>query len=146
MAGEGGDRLVVAGPVLALAGLVLLAIFLPIHGNGNWSLLAPVCLGLILIGFGIGLAWPSLVTRVYQSAPLTEQDLAAGGMTTVQLFAIAFGTACAGMVANFAGIAVPGGVEGAANASLWLSVIFALAPAIAVAVAFKVIRITGGKG
>jgi hypothetical protein len=50
------------------------------------------------------------------------------------------------MVANFAGIAVPGGVEGAANASLWLSVIFALAPAIAVAVAFKVIRVTGGKG
>ncbi len=143
---KGGDRLVVAGPVLALAGLVLLAIFLPIRGNGNWSLLAPVCLGLILIGFGIGLAWPSLVTRVYQSAPPTEQDLAAGGMTTVQLFAIAFGTACAGMVANFAGIAVPGGVEGAANASLWLSVIFALAPAIAVAVAFKVIRITGGKG
>ncbi|WP_265974898.1 MFS transporter [Brucella intermedia] len=143
---KGGDRLVVAGPVLALAGLALLAIFLPIHGNGNWSLLAPVCLWLILIGFGIGLAWPSLVTRVYQSAPPTEQDLAAGGMTTVQLFAIAFGTACAGMVANFAGIAVPGGVEGAANASLWLSVIFALAPAIAVAVAFKVIRITGGKG
>ncbi|MCH4543485.1 MULTISPECIES: MFS transporter [Brucella/Ochrobactrum group] len=143
---KGGDKLVVAGPVLALAGLVLLAIFLPIHGNGNWLLLAPVCLGLILIGLGIGLAWPSLVTRVYQSAPSTEQDLAAGGMTTVQLFAIAFGTACAGMIANFAGIAVPGGVEGAANASLWLSVIFALAPAVAVAVAFKVIRITGVKG
>lgn len=143
---KGGDKLVVAGPILALAGLVLLAVFLPVHGNGSWSLLAPVCLGLILIGFGIGLAWPSLVTRVYQSAPSTEQDLAAGGMTTVQLFAIAFGTALAGMVANFAGIAVPGGAEGAANASLWLSVIFALAPAIAVAVAFKVIRITGGKG
>ncbi|MBC2886409.1 MFS transporter [Ochrobactrum sp. CM-21-5] len=142
---KGGDKLVVAGPILALAGLVLLAVFLPIHGNGNWSLLTSVCLGLILIGFGIGLAWPSLVTRVYQSAPSTEQDLAAGGMTTVQLFAIAFGTACAGMVANFSGIAVPGGVEGAANASLWLSVIFALAPAIAVAVALKVIRITGGK-
>ncbi|MFK0685404.1 MFS transporter [Ochrobactrum sp. BD67] len=142
---KGGDKLVVAGPILALAGLVLLAVFLPVHGSGNWSLLAPVCLGLILIGFGIGLAWPSLVTRVYQSAPSTEQDLAAGGMTTVQLFAIAFGTACAGMVANFAGIAVPGGVEGAANASLWLSVIFALAPAIAIAVAFKVNRITGGK-
>ncbi len=142
---RGGDRLVVAGPVLTLAGLVLLAVFLPVHGNGNWSLLAPVCFGLILIGFGIGLAWPSLVTRVYQSAPPTEQDLAAGGMTTVQLFAIAFGTACAGMVANFAGIAVPGGAEGAANASLWLSVIFALAPAIAVAVAFRVIGLTGGR-
>jgi len=41
---------------------------------------------------------------------------------------------------------VPGGVEGAANASLGLSVIFALAPAIAIAVAFRVNRITGGKG
>lgn len=143
---KGGDRLVVAGPVLALIGLVLLAIFLPVDGGGDWSLLAPVCFGLILIGFGIGLAWPSLVTRVYQSAPSTEQDLAAGGMTTVQLFAIAFGTACAGMVANFAGIAEPGGTTGASSAALWLAGIFAIAPAIGIAVAIKVVRLTGRKG
>jgi MFS family permease len=141
-----GNRLIVAGPVLALTGLALLAVFLPIEGAGGWLLLAPICFGLILIGFGIGLAWPSLVTRVYQNAPATEQDLAAGGMTTVQLFAIAFGTACAGMVANFAGIAEPGGVTGASNAALWLAVIFAVAPALGIAVAVKVARLTGKRG
>lgn len=143
---KSGDRLVVAGPVLALAGLVVLGVFLPIHGAGDWSLLGPICIGLVLVGFGIGLAWPSLVTRVYQSAPASEQDLAAGGMTTVQLFAIAFGTACAGMAANFAGIAEPGGAAGAANAALWLSVIFAAAPAIGIAVAARVVRLTRGEG
>ncbi|WP_019170837.1 MFS transporter [Pseudaminobacter salicylatoxidans] len=140
---RGGDRLVLAGPVLALAGLVLLAVFLPVEGGGDWSLLAPISAGLILVGFGIGLAWPSLVTRVYQNAPATEQDLAAGGMTTVQLFAIAFGTACAGMVANFAGIAEPSDVAGASSAAFWLGGIFAVAPAIGVLVAVKVVRLTG---
>ncbi|WP_119271158.1 MFS transporter [Taklimakanibacter deserti] len=140
---KSGARLIVAGPALTLAGLVLLAIFLPAHGGGSWPLLAPICLGLVLIGFGIGLAWPSIVTRVYQNAPATEQDLAAGGMTTVQLFAIAFGTASAGMVANVAGIATPGGLAGASHAALWLAVVFAAAPAFAIAVAFKVVRLTG---
>ncbi|MGI6853156.1 MFS transporter [Mesorhizobium sp. 1B3] len=140
-----GDRLVLGGPLLVLIGLILLAVFLPVHGAGDWTLLLPICLGLILIGFGIGLAWPSLVTRVYQSAPATEQDLAAGGMTTVQLFAMAFGTACAGMVANFAGIADPGGVGGASSAALWLAGVFALAPALCIVIALKVVRLTGAK-
>lgn len=76
---NGGDRLIVAGPALALAGLIGLALFLPVHGAGEWWLLAAICLGLVPIGFGIGLAWPSLVTRIYQRAPASEQDLAAGG-------------------------------------------------------------------
>ncbi|WP_225766699.1 MFS transporter [Inquilinus sp. Marseille-Q2685] len=143
---RGGDRLVIAGPALALAGLVLLAAVLPAEGAGDWLLLAPICLGLMLIGVGIGLAWPSLVTRVYQSAPATEQDLAAGGMTTVQLFAIAFGTACAGMVANLAGIAEPGGLAGASSAAFWLAAAFAAAPALGIAVAVKVVRLTGRTG
>lgn len=103
-------------------------------------------LGAALICFGIGLAWSGLVTRVYQSAPATEQDLASGGMTTVQLFAIAFGTACAGMIANFAGISDAGDVAGASNASLWLAGLFAAAPVLAIFVAMKVVRLTGGKG
>lgn len=137
-----GNRLVVVGPILALGGLVLLALFMPVEGAGDWGLLLPICAGLVLIGFGIGLVWPSLVTRVYQSAPSTEQDLAAGGMTTVQLFAIAFGTACAGMVANFGGIADPGGVEGASRTAFWLAAIFAVAPALCIATAIKVIGLT----
>lgn len=143
--GSRGDRLVMLGPVLVLIGLILFALFVPLHGGGDWALLLPICISLLLVGFGIGLAWPSLVTRVYQNAPATEQDLAAGGMTTVQLFAIAFGTACAGMVANFAGISDPGGIGGATRAAFWLAGLFALAPALCILVAIKVIRLTGGR-
>ena len=133
------------GPVLVLIGLILFALFVPLHGGGDWALLLPICISLLLVGFGIGLAWPSLVTRDDQNAPAPEQDLAAGGMTTVQLFAIAFGTACAGMVANFAGISDPGGIGGATRAAFWLAGLFALAPALCILVAIKVIRLTGGR-
>ncbi|BCP53935.1 MFS transporter [Kaistia sp. 32K] len=140
-----GHRLIVIGPVLVLIGLVLFALFMPVAGGGDWIVLGPICLGLVFIGFGIGLAWPNLVTRIFLSAPAEEQDLASGGVTTVQLFAMAFGTACAGMVANIAGIANPGGVEGATSAALWLAGIFAIAPLLCIAVALRVVRLTAGK-
>jgi len=139
-----GGRLLVGGPAMVLAGLVLLALFMPVHGAGDWRLLAPLSVGLVLVGFGIGVAWPGLVTRVYRFAPSGEQDLAAGGMTTVQLFAIAFGTALAGMVANFAGIADPGGVAGASSAALWVAGGFAVAPVLTVLLAARVARLSGG--
>ncbi len=63
----------------------------------------------------------------------------------MQLFAIAFGTACAGMIANFAGISDSSDIAGASNASLWLAGIFAAAPVLAVFMAMKVIRLTGGE-
>ncbi|MCX5519794.1 MFS transporter [Kaistia defluvii] len=135
-----GDRLVVTGPVLVATGLALFAWFMPVRSGGDPAHLMPICLSLLLIGFGIGLAWPSLVTRVYGSVPDSEQGLAAGGVTTVQLFSIAFGTACAGMVANFAGIAEPGAMAGASNAALWLGVIFALAPVLCIVVAVRALR------
>ncbi|WP_374028694.1 MFS transporter [Bdellovibrio bacteriovorus] len=137
-----GDRLVLLGPALVLGGLVLLAVFLPQQSTGQWTLLAPICVGLILVGFGIGLAWPSLVSRVFQNAPTDEQGLAAGGMTTVQLFAIAFGAASAGMVANFAGLSNPGGVTGAASAAFWLMCLFGVIPAICLIIALRAIRLT----
>ena len=121
------------------------AVFVPLHGQGDLVLVAPICAGLLLVGFGIGIAWPGLVTRIYQNAPATEQDLAAGGMTTVQLFAIAFGTALAGMVANLAGLVTPGGVAGASAAALALAGVFAIAPLLALVVVARVLRLTGGR-
>lgn len=132
---HGDKRLLTGGPALTFTGLVILAICLPVQGNGSWIWLGPICLALVLVGVGIGIAWPNLVTEVYRGAPADEQDLATGAMTTVQLFAIAMGTALAGMISNIAGIGAPGGVEGAASAAFWVCALFALAPAIGVFVA-----------
>jgi hypothetical protein len=135
-----GLRAISFGPVLVLAGLVILTIVMPIESAGAWTLLAPICVGLILIGLGIGVAWPHLVTNVFRDAPASEQDLAAGGITTVQLFATALGAAVAGMVANVAGLTASGGVGGASSAALWLFAVFALAPVGCLVTALRVSR------
>lgn len=86
---------------------------------------------LFMIGVGIGMGWPHLLTRVFALAPKGEEALAASSVTTVQLMATTFGAALAGLVSNMAGIKVPGGIEGATQASVFLYGIFALSPFIA---------------
>ena len=54
--------------------------------------------------------------------------LATAAMTTVQLAAAALGAAAAGVVANIAGIAQPGGVAGASRAAVWLFGSFTVIP------------------
>ena len=124
----GARRAILTGPMLCLAGLALLAVLMPVNGAGAWAVLLPICLGLLCVGLGIGFTWPHLVTGILQKAPPAEHDLAAAAITTVQLSAAALGAAAAGVVANLAGIADPGGVAGAASAAAWLFGLFALAP------------------
>ncbi|MGO4310746.1 MFS transporter [Pseudomonas sp. KB_15] len=138
--GKGIRRSILAGPVLGLAGMVALAILIRTESAGSWLMVTPICLALVAIGLGVGLAWPHLLTRVFQVAPAGEQDLAAASITTVQLFATALGAALAGMVANLAGLTDPGGIAGMASAAGWLFGVFALAPIFAVFTALRVIR------
>jgi dipeptide/tripeptide permease len=79
-AGHGTRRAIMAGPILILLGLATLAVFFPVEGAGAWAVLTPICTSMILVGFGIGLGWPHIATRVFQEAPAAEQDLAAGVM------------------------------------------------------------------
>ncbi|MFW7345996.1 MAG: MFS transporter [Pigmentiphaga sp.] len=123
-------RLVRAGPVVTAAGLAALAVLVP-PGESGGVAFAALCAALAGVGFGIGMCWSHLVTRVFRSAPAGQENLASGAVTTLQLYAIALGSAVAGMVANAAGLADPGGIEGARTASAWLFGLFALAPALA---------------
>jgi MFS family permease len=131
------SRVMRAGPALVLGGLAALAAFLPAGGAG-W-VLAPISLGLLLVGFGIGVAWPHLMTQVFKAAPAAEQDKATAGATTVQFFATAFGAATAGMVANLAGLTTSAGV---APAAFWLFALFALAPVLCIPLVLRVTRRT----
>ena len=79
--------------------MVALTVLMPTESGGGWLTLAPICLALVAIGMGVGLAWPHLLTRVFHVAPDGEQDLASASITTVQLFATALGAALAGMSA-----------------------------------------------
>lgn len=148
----GARRAIISGPLLVLLGLIVLAILTSVGSSAtNWTVLAPICFGLILVGFGIGIGWPHLLTRVLQVAPEAEKDSAAASITTVQLFATALGAAITGMVANLAGLTVPGGEAGAANAARWLFVTLAFAPvfcfpsALRIARDLRAVRFTPGR-
>ncbi len=123
-------RIILAGPVICAIGLVLQAIFLPLPSQGAWSILAPVCLGLLAVGFGIGVVWPHIVVRIYEVAPAHDHDLAAGGVTLVQLFATALGAAFAGMVVNLSGLDGTSSVS--SNAAFSICLAFAVFPALCV--------------
>ncbi len=125
-------RSIAACPILALAGMLGLAMLLPRATDGSWVALAPLIAALTAVGLGIGIAWPHLLSRVLKSVRPGEQDLASASLTTMQLLATAIGAALAGMIANFAGLAHPGGLAGISRAALWLFAIFSLMPALAI--------------
>ncbi|KIQ24334.1 MFS transporter, partial [Variovorax paradoxus] len=146
--GAEADRMLRAGPVACTLGLVALALLLPFPalsrylGAGFETTL--VALALAVVGLGVGIGWPHLVTRVLSLAPKGEEGLASASITTIQLYGMAVGAAVAGLVANAAGLTVPGGVEGARSAAAWLFASFALAPALAVWLAYRVVAARRG--
>lgn len=136
--GRGIRVAISSGPVLVLVGMVVLAVSTPIHAQGDWDVLGFICAGLVLVGFGIGLGWPHMLTRILQAAPSGEEDAAATSITTVQLFATALGSALAGMLANAGGLNIPGGIAGTSSAASWLFWVLAVAPLVAVLSAVNV--------
>lgn len=139
--GRSAQRAILAGPLFIVAGLVLLAITTPVESLGEWARLAPICLGLFLVGFGIGLGWPHLLTRILQVASEQDKDTAAASITTLQLFAMALGAALAGVISNVAGINDATGNAGIANAAQWLFALFTLAPVLAWVMARRATRV-----
>jgi MFS family permease len=128
----GARRGILGGPMLCLVGLVLLAFLMPMQSAGAAVVLLPIGAGLLCIGLGIGFTWPHLVTGILKAAPPSEHEMATAAIATVQLSAAALGAAGAGVVANLAGIAQPGGVVGASSAAAWLFGMFALAPVLCI--------------
>lgn len=140
--GAGIRWAIVSGPILASFGLLALVIWMPLQSNGDWQILGPIVAALTLLGFGIGFGWPHLLTRILQVVPQADKDIAGASITTVQLFATAFGAALAGMVTNLAGFNTPGGTDGATSAAYWLFLVFALAPLLAIYTAWRSAAIT----
>ncbi|MFF4759829.1 MFS transporter [Streptomyces sp. NPDC001292] len=119
------------GPVFSLIGLVGLFFAGPVH-SGAVTAVAAVGVALLLLGWGIGMAWPHLLTRVLQLTPEEDQDLAGSSVTTIQLTATAFGSALAGTVANVIGFSGSAGAGDLQSTARWMFGLFAVAPLAAV--------------
>ena len=134
------NRVILAAPIMGIAGMITLAILVPPGSEGHWYDLLPICLAMAIIGFGVGMTWPHLLTRVFKRAEAADQNLASASLTTVQLFTTAMGAALAGMIANLAGLSNPGGFAGTSNAALWLFIGFAVMSSIALFAAIALVR------
>ncbi|WP_086113336.1 MFS transporter [Xenorhabdus beddingii] len=132
---------IVSGPVFMLMGILLLLVMLPSPSTGEWQIILPIVLGLGLFGFGVGFGWPHLLTRILQVSSDADKNIAGSSITTVQLFATAFGSALGGMITNIFGFYQPGGVAGAASSSHWLFLLFAITPILALWTACKSAKI-----
>ncbi|MDC9588631.1 MFS transporter [Xenorhabdus sp. XENO-10] len=128
---------IVSGPIFMSAGMLLLLVLLPSQSAGEWQIMLPIILGLGLFGFGVGFGWPHLLTRILQVSSDADKNISGSSITTVQLFASAFGSALGGMVVNLFGFYQPGGVAGAASSSYWLFLLFSIAPILALLTAYK---------
>ena len=138
----GRARLALAmGPVLQTIAAAGLALFVG-RDNTDGALLplVPVCLSLLVLGLGIGTAWPQVSARLLQAAPDGERDLTSASISMVQLFAAGLGAAVAGVIVNAAGLASGTSVASALNAANWLYGLFILVPLAAVPIAWAIVR------
>jgi EmrB/QacA subfamily drug resistance transporter len=91
-----GPRVVSIGAATSLTGMVLTVATLAARGEHTsvWWLLP----GMIVVGFGNGLALPSIIGAVLVRIPGPQAGMAAGALTTVQQFGNAIGVTVLGTV------------------------------------------------
>ncbi len=99
---------------------------------------APPVIAMFLMGFGVGLGWAHLVTRIIGIARRTEQDKASAAISMTQSLGGAFGAALAGVIVNGAGLTHPGGIAGGLSAATWLYALMAIPGLIAVALSLTI--------
>ncbi len=143
--GPAANRLIRVSPVVILASLIALALMTPDAAIlTSTAGVVGYVIALAGVGFGIGLAWPHLLTKVFSAAAKGEETLTSASITTVQLYSAAVTAALAGVITNSAGLVDPGGVAGAQAAARWLFAAFAVAPALALFLLARVTRTQQG--
>ncbi|MEO5807770.1 MFS transporter [Devosia sp.] len=139
--GNNARAVLVGGPIAVGLAAIGLALFMARdNASGDLLLVLPVAASLLLLGLGIGSAWPHLLTRLMAAAPEGEKDITSAAISMVQLFASGFGAALGGTIVNLAGLSEKGSTQGAIHAANWLYSLFALVPIIAIGTALIVVR------
>lgn len=130
---------IVAGCILETVATASLIPFLATASPfGEIAQFAPAVITMFLMGFGVGLGWAHLITRVISIARKTEQDKASAAISMVQSLGGAFGAALTGVIVNSAGLTHPGGIAGSLSAATWLYALMAVPGLIAIALSFTI--------
>ncbi len=99
--GRQAYRAIVIGALIEAAATASLAIFLASDNpEGHMLLIVPAAIGMLMMGFGIGLGWAHLVAMVLRLVADNEQDKASSAIPTMSSLGGAFGAAFSGVIAN----------------------------------------------
>ncbi|SCB14114.1 MFS transporter [Rhizobium hainanense] len=99
---------------------------------------APAVIAMFLMGFGVGLGWAHLVTRIIGIARKADEDKASAAISMTQSLGGAFGAALAGVIVNSAGLTHPGGIAGGLSAANWLYTLMAIPGLLAIILSFTI--------
>ena len=124
-------------PILLIVGMLILTFTLPSVSSNKFIMLNVICFSLFLIGAGIGTSWPHISAFVLQMTYKSDKEKAGPALATVQMFALAFGSALAGTITNAAGINRYSGVEGTALSALYMLITFSLIAVLALLSAWR---------
>ncbi|WP_421861984.1 MFS transporter [Motiliproteus sp.] len=138
--GRRADRAIRLGPCFSVAGLIGLLLLVPLGSTGLSPTLVLICGSLILVGFGIGFCWPHLATLVFKLTTDEDHHLASSSMTSITMFASAFGASVAGMIANLTGFSRAESSLMLADSAFWLQSLFALIVSFTLFSAVAVVR------
>ncbi|WBU64295.1 MFS transporter [Paracoccus aerodenitrificans] len=130
-ADEHGPLKVIAirlAPWVSFISLMFLAWAMPQDEWRGVAGLLAISAALFATGIGVGLIWPQLLSFVVVVAPDEQADLASASISTVQLFATAFGASCAAIIVNLVGAPDDNALGAPEAAARWLFAICALAP------------------
>lgn len=143
LTGRGALVSILVGAVLSFGSILSLAFVVARSDpSGSLSVLTLTSILLFGMGAGVGFCWAHLVSLILTRADEPEADKASASINLIQSLAAAFGAAAAGVIANGYGLAEPGGIEGALNASYHLYALMALPAAAAFLVALTLFRKT----
>jgi MFS family permease len=120
----------VAGPLVMAAGLAGAALTI------RPGPVPAIAAALTVVGAGIGICWAHVAKIVLASAREGEEEVSAAMIPSAQLFAVAFGSAGAGIVASVTGLSHAATPEIAALTGTTLFGMAALGPVVAAIMAF----------
>lgn len=120
-----GRRAIQFGPMLMCVALFNFAWVSQIQEGvqRGWGLVGFIA-NLILIGMGIGLAWPHLLSTLFRVVPDSEGAIASSSVSTVQQYAMAVGSAIAGLIVNTVTRGHGEDVHAVSRAAFWTFIFF----------------------
>lgn len=124
------SRLMFYSPLLSAISLFILGLMMPWQAlSTEWNAVWLLAIPLFGIGFGVGMSWPHILSRILIAADSGQEKQTTSAITTVQLYAVSLGTALGGMIVASVGFN-RGDLIGTQHSAAALLITYAFLPAL----------------